>query len=250
MTSRVLKKGGLLVKPLIGITANVELDAKHNLANDYIQAVIKAGGIPVILPIGIDADVSELADRLDGLVLSGGGDIDPTLFGEEPHPHLGGISPGRDSLEIALIQEMLDRDKAILAICRGIQILNIAVGGDMYQDIYHQIDTPLIQHSQHAARYHLSHYVKAKPGSLLVKIAGQSEFKVNSFHHQAVRNVTHPLTIAAQASDGVIEAIESVTHSFVVGVQCHPEPISLNGDHISMRLFKSFVEASKQYKMR
>lgn len=233
------------MRPLIGITANVELDAKHTLANDYIQAVIKAGGIPVILPIGIDSDVSQLADRLDGLVLSGGGDIDPTLFGEEPHPNLGTISPGRDSLEIALIQEMLDRDKAILAICRGIQILNIAAGGDMFQDIYHQIETPLIQHSQKATRSHLSHYVKAEPNSLLARIAGQSEFKVNSFHHQAVRNVIDPLVITAIASDGVIEAIESTRHSFVIGVQWHPEPLALNGDHISMRLFNKFVEACK-----
>ncbi|KQL55112.1 gamma-glutamyl-gamma-aminobutyrate hydrolase [Heyndrickxia shackletonii] len=234
------------MKPLIGITAHVELDSKHTLANDYIQAVIKAGGIPVLLPIGIDADVRQLASRLDGLVLSGGGDIDPTLFGEEPHPNLGTISPGRDSLEIALIQEMLDRDKPILAICRGIQILNIAAGGDMFQDIYNQIDTPLLQHSQKASRSHLSHYVKAEPNSLLANIAGQSEFKVNSFHHQAVRNVIHPLVITALASDGVIEAIESVHHSFVVGVQWHPEPLALNGDHISMQLFIKFVEACKQ----
>ncbi|MBS4171852.1 gamma-glutamyl-gamma-aminobutyrate hydrolase family protein [Bacillus sp. FJAT-49736] len=238
------------MKPIIGITSHVELDSKHTLANDYIQAVIKAGGIPVILPIGIDSDVKQLAEKFDGLVLSGGGDIDPTLFGEEPHPHLGSISPGRDSLEVLLIQEMLQRDKPILAICRGIQILNIAAGGDMYQDIYHQMETPLLQHAQKAARSHLSHYVKVEPNSLLARIAGQTEFKVNSFHHQAVRNVEHPLVISAVASDGVIEAIESVEHSFVVGVQWHPEPLSLNGDHISKRIFHKFVECCQNINER
>jgi putative glutamine amidotransferase len=230
------------MKPIIGISSNVEFDSKHTLSNDYIQAVIKAGGIPIILPIGIDADVGRISEKIDGLVLTGGGDIDPTLFGEEPHPQLGSISPGRDSLEISIIQQMLQHDKPILAICRGIQILNIAVGGDMYQDIYHQIDNPLIQHSQNATRYHFSHYVKAENNSLIANIAGQTEFKVNSFHHQAVREVTKPLVVSARASDGVIEAVESVEHHFVVGVQWHPEPLALNGDHISQRLFQTFVD--------
>ncbi|MCC3358591.1 gamma-glutamyl-gamma-aminobutyrate hydrolase family protein [Bacillus sp. REN16] len=230
-------------KPIIGVTSHVELDYKHSLSNDYVQAVIQAGGIPVILPIGIDEDVSQIASSIDALLLTGGGDIDPTLFGEEPHPKLGTISPGRDQLEPAIIKEMLDADKPILAICRGIQILNIALGGDMYQDIYSQHENELLQHSQKATRYHLAHYVKAKEGSLLASVAGTDEFKVNTYHHQSVRHVPYPLEVCGVASDGIIEAIESKGHSFVLGVQWHPEGLAVNGDSIAKRIFTRFVES-------
>ncbi|GIN87218.1 gamma-glutamyl hydrolase [Heyndrickxia sporothermodurans] len=234
------------MKPIIGITSNVEFDLKHSLVNDYIQAVINAGGIPIIIPVGIDSDVSQIVEKIDGLVLSGGGDIDPTLFGEEPHQKLGAISPGRDSLEIALIHRFLEANKPVLAICRGIQILSIATGGDMFQDIYSQSNLELLQHSQNATRYHFSHYVKVESNSLLADIAGQTEFKVNSFHHQAVRNVVKPLVVTARASDGVIEAIESSEHNFVLGLQWHPEPLALNEDHISKAIFQRFVQACNQ----
>ncbi|WP_078381798.1 gamma-glutamyl-gamma-aminobutyrate hydrolase family protein [Sutcliffiella halmapala] len=231
------------MKPIIGITSHVELDYKHSLSNDYVQAIILAGGIPVILPIGVDPDVAQLVDKIDGLVVTGGGDIDPTLFGEEPHPNLGMISPGRDSFEIAMIEKMLAANKPILAICRGIQILNIAVGGDMYQDIYSQIDEPLLQHAQKANRTHLSHYVTTTENSLLERITGKSKFKINSFHHQAVRNVPKPLVVSAHASDGIIEAIESVEHTFVLGVQWHPEPLAVDGDAISKQIFSRFLQS-------
>jgi putative glutamine amidotransferase len=195
-------------KPIIGITSHVELDYRHSLSNDYVQSVIQAGGIPIILPIGVDSDVAQLADKMDGLILVGGGDIDPMLF-----------------------------------ICRGIQILNIVIGGDMYQDIYSQKDEPLLQHSQKAARTHLSHYVIATENSLLADIAGQSRFKVNSYHHQAVRNVPKPFIVSARSSDGIIEAIESVEHSFVLGVQWHPEPLAVHGDSISKDIFNRFVQS-------
>lgn len=233
----------ILIKPIIGITAHVELDYKHSLTNDYIQSIIQAGGIPVILPIGLDSDVEQLAKKIDGLVVTGGGDIDPILFGEEPHPKLGMISPGRDTFEIAMIEKMLVCNKPILAICRGIQILNIAVGGDMYQDIYSQIDERLLQHSQNAVRTHMSHYVTATENSLLAEIAGQSTFKVNSFHHQAVRHVPKPLVVSGVASDGIIEAIESVEHAFVLGVQWHPEPLAISGEISAKRIFSRFVES-------
>lgn len=230
-------------KPIIGVTSHVELDYKHSLSNDYVQAVIQAGGIPVILPIGLDNDVEQIVDKIDGLVVTGGGDIDPTLFGEEPHPKLGTISPGRDSFEIAIIQKVLEADKPILAICRGIQILNIAVGGDMYQDIYTQIDNQLLQHSQKATRYHLAHFVKTTENSLLAEIIGEEQFKVNTYHHQAVRNVPEPFIVSGIASDGVIEAIESTAHKFVVGVQWHPEALAVNGNEPAKRIFTRLVES-------
>lgn len=228
--------------PIIGVTSHVELDYVHTVSNDYLQSVIQAGGVPIILPIGIDEHARKLAEKIDGLVVTGGGDIDPTLFGEEPMQNLGMISPGRDSFEMLMIQEMLKADKPVLAICRGIQILNIAVGGDMYQDIYSQISDSLLQHGQKAARTHLSHFVDAPEDSLMAKIAGQSRFKVNSYHHQAVRDVPKPLIVSGRASDGIIEAIESTEHKFVLGVQWHPEPLAVKGDEISIRIFEQFIE--------
>lgn len=233
------------MKPIIGITSHVEMDYKHTLSNDYIQAIIQAGGIPVILPIGTDADVAEMSDRIDGLLVTGGGDIDPTLFGEEPLQGLGMISPGRDSFEMLIVEKALAADKPILAICRGIQIMNIAVGGDMYQDIYSQIDGKLLQHQQNAVRAHLAHFVDVASGSLLADIAGKERFKVNTYHHQAVRNVPAPLKVTGTASDGIIEAIESTEHKFVLGVQWHPEPLAAAGEEVSKRIFEKFVESCK-----
>ncbi|MED1202395.1 gamma-glutamyl-gamma-aminobutyrate hydrolase family protein [Heyndrickxia acidicola] len=232
------------MKPIIGITSDVDLNSKHILSNDYPQAVIQNGGVPVILPIGIDENVRQIAETIDGLLLSGGGDIDPAFFGEEPIQGLGEISPGRDSLELQLVKEMLEIDKPVLAICRGIQVLNVAAGGDMYQDIFSQASNPILQHKQKAARTHLSHSVNVVEQSILACVAGQTHFKVNSFHHQAIRKVPKPFIVTAWSSDGIIEAIESKEHKFVLGVQWHPENLAVNGDIISKRLFEQFIEAS------
>jgi putative glutamine amidotransferase len=234
------------MKPIIGITSDVELTNKHVLNHNYIKAVIQTGGVPVILPIGIEEDVDQLAGMLDGLVVSGGGDIDPLLFGEEPHRHLGEISPGRDASEIALVQQFLALDKPILGICRGLQVLNGAVGGTMYQDIHSQHETTLLQHSQKARREHPSHFVHVEKGSLLESIAECDKFKVNSFHHQAVKNVPVPLMISGVASDGIIEAIESVQHHFVLGVQWHPEALAESGDRVARKIIDKFLDACKE----
>lgn len=232
------------MKPIIGITSDVDLNSKHFLSNDYPQAVIQSGGIPVILPIGIEENASQISDAIDGLLLTGGGDIDPALFGEEPLQGLGEVSPGRDNLEIRLVQHMLDLNKPVFAICRGIQVLNVAAGGDMYQDINSQISKPILQHKQKASRTHLSHSVKVLERSILACIAGQTHFKVNSFHHQAIRKVSKPFIVTAWSSDGIIEAMESEEHKFVLGVQWHPENLAVHGDIISKRLFEQFIEAS------
>jgi len=126
-----------------------------------------------------------------------------------------------------------------------VQILNIAVHGDMYQDIYSQIESPLIQHSQHAVRHHPSHYVAISPNSLLYSILKETRIKVNSFHHQAVRSVPKPFIISARSTDGIIEAIESTNHTFALGVQWHPECLAHTNEQTSVKIFRSFVHACK-----
>lgn len=234
------------MKPVIGITTDIETEGKQVLDHNNVQAIIRSGGLPVILPTGIDNDVKQLSTMLDGLLLTGGGDINPMIFGEEPHKHLEEVSPSRDSIEIAIFREMLKLNKPILGICRGLQIINIALGGNMYQDIYSQRDVPLLQHSQKAHRYHQSHFVQVKKGSLLESISNTEQIKVNSYHHQAVKDVPLPLIISGVASDGTIEAIESTEHPFVLGVQWHPEGLAENKDAVSLDIFERFIEKCRE----
>jgi putative glutamine amidotransferase len=187
-----------------------------------------------------------MSEQLDGLLLSGGGDIDPTLFDEEPHPELGEIVPDRDEMEIALIEQFIAQDKPILGICRGCQILNVALGGDMYQDLQGQ-KPAVLQHGQRAPRSHASHSIQIVEESLLHSIFEKILVKVNSFHHQAVRKVVAPLKVTAVSCDGVVEAFESEAHSFVMGVQWHPESM-VETDEGAKRLFDTFVVACKKGK--
>jgi len=236
-------------KPLIGITTSFEDQRKHVVTRHYSDWIIQEGGIPLIIPYTKKIEVIEhYTQILDGVLLSGGGDIDPTLFGEEPHPHLGSITPERDQLEMNLSCAMLDQDKPILAICRGSQILNVAAGGSMYQDLQKQYTyAPLIQHDQVAPTWHESHTILIKPDSLLNKVLLVDQCKTNSFHHQAIKDPAPSFQVVAHSRDGVVEAIESTIHSYVLGVQWHPECMPL--DHpLSARLFRSFVEACSKKK--
>lgn len=230
------------MKPVIGITTDVEKNDKHVLNNTYVKAVIRAGGLPIILPVGAEEDVKQFAGLIDGLLLTGGGDIDPTIFGEEPHLRLGDVDPARDAVELDLFKEVLALNKPILGVCRGLQIMNIALGGNMYQDIYAQKEGDLLQHIQKAPNSHGSHFVQVEKESLLESITKTSQIKVNSYHHQAVKDVPKPLIISGVASDGVIEAIESTAHTFVLGVQWHPEALAQKEDAVSLRIFDAFIE--------
>lgn len=246
-TSNVCEKGGVIILPVIGITADrAKKDGTHMVKNTYVQAVIRAGGMPFIVPSGVEGTIEEVVHRLDGVILTGGGDIDPTLFGAEPHPHLGEVEPERDQFEIALTNAMIQAEKPILGICRGMQVLNIAFGGNMYQDIYAERKNLCIQHGQKAPTYHPSHYVQLEKGSLLQKIAQLDRIKVNSFHHQAVKDVLRPLTVCGIASDGIIEAIESTSHPFLLGVQWHPEALVQKEDDVSIKIFEAFVRKSME----
>lgn len=237
------------MKPLIGITASMDLSGKEYTTNkDYTKAIIQMGGIPVVLPyLSNDLDIKSIVGKLDGLYATGGYDIDPTLFNEEPHINLGTIIPERDKFEITLIKKTLEANKPILAVCRGCQILNIAIGGDMYQDIYSQIDHTLLQHQQNAPTGHGSHFVQIQNDSLLQKLSKTDKIKVNSRHHQANRRVPKPLVISGRSNDGIIEAVESEEHNFVLGLQWHPENmLSEQNDKVSSKIFTGFIEACKK----
>ena len=232
--------------PIIGVSSHIENHQKLTLSYHYVEAITAAGGIPIVLPNLADRQaVRQIVKQIDGLLLSGGADLDPTRFGEEPHPHLGEVMPTRDMFELELVRQYLATQKPLLAICRGCQVLNVALAGDLYQDIYAQISTPLLQHRQHAPRSHASHYVEVEPNSLLAQIVGEERFKVNSFHHQAVRHVPSPLVVSARSSDGIMEAIESRMHPFVLGVQWHPEAMAVAGDQPSIKLFQAFIDACR-----
>ncbi|OZU87667.1 gamma-glutamyl-gamma-aminobutyrate hydrolase [Virgibacillus indicus] len=237
------------MKPLIGVTSSMEVDQSHySVTNRNIKAILKAGGVPVMLPYLLeDEDIGQIAGEIDGLYATGGYDIDPTLFGEEPHPKLGTIIPGRDTFEMKLIKKLIEMGKPILGVCRGCQILNIAAGGDMYQDIYAQTDWELLQHTQKAPLEHGSHFVKVLKGSLLHQLTDSEKLRINSWHHQANRSVPSSFQVSAKASDGVVEAIESKAHSFVLGVQWHPEGMT---DEASSKIYQGFIAACAEYKRK
>ncbi|MFS0574684.1 gamma-glutamyl-gamma-aminobutyrate hydrolase family protein [Sporosarcina sp. 179-K 3D1 HS] len=231
------------MKPVIGLTSNMNADGKHEIDPEYMAAIVQAGGLPIIIPADIEADVGQMAELLDGLLLTGGKDINPMYYEEEPHPRLGEVSPVRDRTEIALVQQMVSQEKPVLGICRGIQLLNVACGGDLFQDIECQIDRPVLQHAQKAPRTHPSHTVKIEKGSLLEGMVDCGRIQVNSFHHQAVKRVAATLRISAFANDGVVEAIEGRAEQFVLGVQWHPERLAAAGDAPSLQIFNSFIQA-------
>jgi len=230
-------------KPMIGITSHMDENGTHHMSQDNLRRIANENGIPIILPnVPDEASIPRIISSIDGLVVTGGGDIDPTLFGEEPHLKLGSIHPDRDAFEMMLIQAALEANLPILAICRGCQILNIAAGGDMYQDIYSQYDVDLLQHQQRAPRQHVSHFIDVDEGTLLQRISKSSRYKVNSFHHQAVRRLAQGFRRSAVSSDNIIEAFESERHSFVIGVQWHPE--NLFDDEYANRLYKTFIAST------
>lgn len=235
-------------KPLIGVTANFS-EGQLQLAPGYFRSVEAAGGIPVIIaPKRMpNANMSLLLDRIDGLLLSGGADINPILVGEDPVPALHGINTERDLFELTLTRLAYNRQIPMLGICRGIQVLAAALGGTIMQDIATSLPhTQLIKHSQDADRATATHFVEAVEGSRIAELLGK-RFAVNSFHHQAVGQCGPRFRITAQSADGVIEAIESTEMKSIIGVQWHPECFIAEGDTCMMPLFQQFVNDAREF---
>ncbi|WP_416145067.1 gamma-glutamyl-gamma-aminobutyrate hydrolase family protein [Planococcus koreensis] len=229
-------------KPVIGITARVEKDQTYSLDPVYGKAILQSGGLPLIVPIVDEEDIPALCERLDGLIVTGGGDINPSLYGEEPHLRLGAVYPGSDLYEKELILNFLKLDKPFIGMCRGLQMLNISLGGTNYQDLESQFEGTLYQHKQMALRTHRTHSVTLEEDSQLLSIMGEKSFHVNSFHHQGVKDVSKELKVAARAADGLVEALESDKYQFVMGIQWHPEEFAVEGDEASKKLFDRFVK--------
>lgn len=210
----------------------------------YIQRLGLAGAAPIIVPLlRSDDALRAIYERLDGLFLAGGVDVDPSYYGESPHPKLGDVNRDRDRVELALLRWALEDDMPILAVCRGIQVLNVAAGGTLYQDIEAQVPHA-IRHNYHKVkpRNYRAHEVTVEPGSRLSTVMGTQAISVNSLHHQAVKDVAPTFRATARAVDGIIEGIEGLNGHFAVGVQWHPEALA-EEDAAMQALFDRFVDA-------
>lgn len=238
--------------PIVGITAFAASPEKASeaptfaLPQSYVEAVLAAGGAPIILPAHLEGSaLRSVRQRIDGLILSGGGDVHPSFFGEEDGGALGSVDEGRDRTELALARWAMAQDVPLLAICRGIQVLTVAAGGTLIQDIAAEVADPL-EHSSVNRRIKsgIVHPVEVAPNTHLASLVGSGTLGVNSFHHQAVKEVGAGLVVTARAPDGVIEGLEAPDLSFCIGVQWHPE--RLVGEHPAMRrLFEALVAAAR-----
>lgn len=241
------------MKPIIGITGNMLIEEngifpgieRAYVNNDYVEAVVLAGGIPVILPILKGEGILEkLLETVDGVLISGGFDINPLTYGEEPSKELEFIYPDRDEFDLNLIRIANKLGKPILGICRGLQILNVAFGGTLYQDISH-IEGNYIKHFQSTKNNAATgHTVEIVQGTIIGSILGESAV-VNSFHHQAVKKLADGFTVTARSKDGIIEAIEKKGDPFTVGVQWHPEKMISGGSIEMLEVFKKLAKASE-----
>ena len=234
-------------KPLIalpcGLAEHRHSSPTYQINQAYIESVLQAGGVPVLLPTALPLEnLGELVEIFDGFLLSGGGDVDPVHYDGSLQPNLHSLDADRDTFELALLPLILQQDKPLLTICRGTQVLNIALGGSLIEDIVTQIP----QAGKHDwypdyDRDMLVHTVTINQGSRLAGILGQSQVQTNSLHHQALDRMGKGLVVSGRAEDGVIEAVEMPSQNFVVGVQWHPECLPA---HLPMRsLFSAFVQA-------
>ena len=237
-------------RPVIGITANYG-EYGSQLVEAYYESVRQAGGVPVLLPPSLETDdLEDFLLRVDGMVFSGGGDINPLFLGEQPDRNLHGINPKRDLQELVLMKRTLDKQIPVLGICRGIQIMAAATGGKLVQDIYTSpiYDKTLIKHSQNLDRPYASHSVNIEEGSLLAKLYPSLSLDVNSFHHQAVAEPGSGMKVTALSPDGVIEAIESTEYKSVLGVQWHPECFYVHRENPMRPIFEWLVGEAKEYR--
>lgn len=239
-------------RPLIGITCSRLVGGAWGIYSlghfmDYTfslysEAIQYGGGAPVLIPVAQNQDtLKKILEHIDGLILSGGPDIHPKYYGEQPLPGLGEIDDELDQMELLITKFALPKNLPILAICRGIQVLNVSQGGSLYQDIANQLKGS-INHLQRADKGVNTHLVSIEPGTRLFHILKRKKIWVNGKHHQAIKGLAPSLIVSARAEDGVIEAVENPSLKFVIGVQWHPEG-TWKSDIFSRRLFQAFLRS-------
>jgi putative glutamine amidotransferase len=236
------------MKPVVGITTNQTTNANGQptimLMQSYVNAVLQAGGVPVLIPSQIaEAGWDAVYGRLDAILFSGGGDIALEYSPGDPHPRIDGVDRARDSVELKMVRAAASDGKPFLGICRGCQVVNVALGGNLYTHIPDQLPGALDHDYPGNMRQWLVHEIKIEEGTRVAQILGEPIVKVNSLHHQGIKDVASSLRVAGRAPDGLVEAIELPDHPFGIAVQWHPEWLT---DQESTRsLFRKFVEASE-----
>lgn len=235
-------------KPVIGITTN-KSERSTTITVEYIDSVLAAGGIPVCIPTIINEENFDYyLDLIDGLLLTGGGDISPSCYGEEPIKEVNSIAVYKDKCEEGLFKRAYERKMPMLGICRGHQFINVALGGKLYQDINAQVPDSY-GHSPNDASYdEFYHSINISSGTRLHEIMEEDTMLVNSFHHQAVKVIGKNLVVAALSNDNIIEAIESNEDRFLIGVQWHPECLTAKHPKF-LKLFKNFTDAAAAYSL-
>ncbi|MHB8855975.1 MAG: gamma-glutamyl-gamma-aminobutyrate hydrolase family protein [Bellilinea sp.] len=238
--------------PIIGITAGRVFSPtqvyEHTLSDKYVTAVRRAGGLPVILPSGLEnGQITELLATLDGVLLTGGGDIDPQLFNGIPHPRVYGIDEPRDIFELELVRQAAQTNLPFLGICRGVQVINVALGGSLFTDIGAQMPAS----ERHdwfpdIPRDRISHVVSIQKGSRLAQLTSATQLEVNSLHHQGLDRIPDRLRVIARAADSLVEAVELCDHPFGLGVQWHPEWLVESPGN--QAIFSGLVEAARDHK--
>ena len=252
------------MKPIIGITAERESASPdqpgfkfQGMHTAYIEAIRETGGLPILIPLTLtQADVDELQSRLDGVLIPGGGDIDPAAYQAVPHPETKYVDPDRDRLELNMIRQAVEKRRPLFGICRGLQAFNVALGGTLYQDLPSEHPSA-ITHAYPWREFppdRIAHSVKIEEESLLARciveglalsVAEGPMVEVNSSHHQAVKALAPGLEITARAPDGVVEALELPTHPFALAVQWHPEHLLKQPE--MRQLFERFIAAAQSH---
>lgn len=233
-------------RPTISITCRANTD-DNVVSRHYAEAIESVGGSAILLPHTENQQVLDTYLSLsDGLLLSGGGDPDALIFDEQPHPKIGRVDPIRDQMELYLVQQSLDRNLPLLGICRGAQMMNLAMGGTIFQDIASQIPDSDVNHYQQGVGWYAAHTIHIQTGSILHRSTNKTVSRVNSYHHQSIRDLASGFEATATATDGVVEAIENSSYTFAVGVQFHPE-LMWKRHTIAEQLFNRFVDATSQF---
>lgn len=233
----------------IGVSASRGSHGGSIVSGTYIESILKSGGTPIIIPVMTEGKVlREIVKDLDGLVMIGGDDVDPLYYKENPIPKVNEIDSIRDIYDLVLLKLATDRNIPVLGICRGEQIINVAFGGSLYQDIPKQYPNKTIKHKQSEPREEGTHIVNIEKNSKLANILGQTEILTNTYHHQSVKTVAPHFSVSAKTSDGIIEAIEAYPNRSMLGIQWHPEAHAAKGDSVHQRIFDFIIKEASTFK--